>query len=84
MKNWNPLRASFYLLATIIGVEVGLVIITYSICVWWDITHPETPKHCEGVKQPLMEVLQSAIATVMAFSAGRLSGDNKDDESKPD
>jgi hypothetical protein len=75
MAEWNLTQAAFYLLATIIGVEVLLVVSTYVLCAWFNVNHPEAPTPCDGLRKPLMDILQDCIATVMAYSAGRLSRD---------
>lgn len=51
MTEWNPTQAAFYLLAAIIGVEVLLVVATYVLCAWFNITHPEAPTTCDGLKK---------------------------------
>jgi hypothetical protein len=67
---FDPLRASFWLIATILGVQCVVALASAAVCVYWTTAIVEGKISCEPVMNRLGELLTAALAAALAFTAG--------------
>jgi hypothetical protein len=65
---FDPVKASFYLIAGVIGVHCVVVLAGVAFC--W--IHPEQEhlERCSGLRGQLIETLAAAMAAALAFAGG--------------
>ena len=68
---FDPVRASFYLVAAVIGVHAVIVLLGAVECVF---ILPPTPEHVCDAKGRLGDLLSAALAAALAFTAGLMGG----------
>lgn len=65
---FDPVRASFLLIAAIIAVHCVAVLVGVGLCGWRMVTMP-APLECDA-KGRLGELLSAALAAALAFAGG--------------
>ena len=79
MKDFDLVRAAFYLVAGVIAAQVLGAFVMMAFCIWdWReiATVQINAEACTSGK--MSELLAAALAAALAFAGGRLRG-NKDD-----
>lgn len=71
MSHWNQRKAAFWLLASIIGVQLFLVIETVNACIYERLTTAPVMAVCAGIKDDLVGLLASALAVGLALMTGQ-------------
>jgi hypothetical protein len=66
---FDLVKASFYLVAGVIGVHCAVVLTMVAFC--WANSDPTQPGRCADLRGQLAELLTAALASALAFSAGR-------------
>jgi hypothetical protein len=67
---FDPIRASFYLIAAILGVQCLVALISLGLCAYWSGHVVEGKGSCENINQLLSQLLTGALAAALAFAAG--------------
>ena len=81
-KQFDILRASFYLVAFVIGAHVLITLLGMSTCLYFSQEIVEGRVKCDPEGR-LGEVLSAALAAALAFAGGhRLERTKHDDEDK--
>lgn len=81
-KQFDILRASFYLVAFVIGAHVVITLLGMGTCLYFSAEIIEGKAKCDP-EGKLSEVLAAALASALAFSGGHIVNKKpKDDEDK--
>jgi len=67
---FDPVKASFYLIASILAVQCGVVFIGLLHCLYWSQHIVEGKYSCENVNSALGQLLTGALSAALAFTAG--------------
>jgi threonine/homoserine/homoserine lactone efflux protein len=67
---FDPIRASFWLIAAILGVQCLIALMSAVTCIYWTASIVEGHATCEPVMNRLSELLMGALAAALAFSKG--------------
>lgn len=72
---FDPVKASFWLIAGILAVHCIVVLVGVGYCVYWG-EHIVTGHYkCDNINASLSELLTNALAAGLAFSAGNARKD---------
>jgi hypothetical protein len=69
---FNPVKASFYLVALVIAVQCLVVLIGIGSCLYFSNVIIERHGHCD-IQDRLMQIMNQALAAALAFGAGKMS-----------
>lgn len=64
---FDPLKASFWLIALILGVQCSVVLMSAVTCMYWTGAIVEGKATCTGVMDRVSELLIGALAAALAF-----------------
>ena len=67
---FDPVRASFYLLAAILGVHCVVVLAALAACLYWGDAVVQGKWTCENISNHISQLLSGALAAALAFAAG--------------
>jgi hypothetical protein len=67
---FDPVKASFYLIAAILGVQCLIALISLGLCAYWSGHVVEGKGTCENINALLSQLLTGALAAALAFAAG--------------
>jgi hypothetical protein len=67
---FDPVKASFYLIASILGVHCLVVLVSLCACLWWGEAVVQGKWTCENISNHISQLLAGALAAALAFSAG--------------
>jgi len=67
---FDPIRASFYLIAAILGVQCLVALAGLAACIYWSGAIIEGKWSCENINSTLNQLLTGALAAALAFAAG--------------
>ena len=67
---FDPIRASFYLIAAILGVQCLAALAGLAACLYWSGAVIEGKWNCENINASLTQLLTGALAAALAFAAG--------------
>jgi len=67
---FDTIKASFYLIASIIAVHCIVVVASVAACIWHAETIITTPEIVCDPKNRLSELLSAALAAALAFAGG--------------
>jgi predicted RND superfamily exporter protein len=67
---FDPLRASFYLVAAILAFQCVVVGVGLAHCVYWSERIVEGKYQCDNINATLNQLLSAALAAALAFTAG--------------
>jgi len=69
---FDPIRACFWLIAAILGVQCLVALVGLAACMWWSgaIIEGRTTWTCENINATLNQLLTGALAAALAFAAG--------------
>ena len=67
---FDPIRASFLLIAAILAVQCLVVLAGLAACIYWSGAVVEGRWTCENINSSLNQLLTGALAAALAFAAG--------------
>lgn len=67
---FDPVRASFYLIAAILSFQCVVVVVGLAHCLYWSQHIVEGKYNCENINGTLNQLLSGALAAALAFTAG--------------
>jgi hypothetical protein len=67
---FDAIRACFYLIASVLAFQGLVGLIGLGHCLWWGERIVEGRYSCENIGAVLNQLLQGALAAVLAFAAG--------------
>jgi hypothetical protein len=67
---FDPIRASFYLIAAILGVQCMVALLYLGTCIYWIEAVIAGKGNCENINSMLSQLLSGALAAALAFAAG--------------
>lgn len=67
---WDPVKASFYLIAAVIGVYALIALMAFAACVYHSEIIIRTPEITCDPKDRLSNLLTAALAAALAFAGG--------------
>lgn len=67
---FDPVKASFWLIAAILGVQCLIALMSAATCMYWTGAIVEGRASCGPVMDRLSELLMGALAAALAFSKG--------------
>jgi threonine/homoserine/homoserine lactone efflux protein len=67
---FDPVRASFWLLAAVLGVQCTVVLSSAAVCAYWTEAIVEGRVSCSRVMDHMYELLVGALAAALAFAGG--------------
>lgn len=68
---FDPIKASFYLIASILAVHCVVVLMGMGACLWWGEAVVQGGKWtCENISNHISQLLSGALAAALAFAAG--------------
>ena len=83
-RQFNIMRACFWLIAFVIGAHVFAALSAEMACLWYADAIIEGKAKC-NVDGQLSEILAAALAAALAFASGNMhSAKHKDNEPNPD
>lgn len=68
-KEFDPLRAVFWLVASVIAFQCFIVLLGVGSCIWYAREIIEGKAACNA-KEQLLQLITDAMAAAMAFGAG--------------
>jgi hypothetical protein len=74
---FDPIRACFYLIAAILGVQCLVALVGLGACIYWSGSVIEGKWTCENINSTLNQLLTGALAAALAFAAGFTRKDDK-------
>ena len=72
---FDPVRASFYLIAGILAVQCTVVLLGLGWCIWVGSAIVEGKFTCERLGAQLNELLTMGLAAALAFAGGFMKKD---------
>ena len=72
---FDPIRACFWLIAAILGVQCLVALVGLAACVYWSGAVIEGGWNCDNINQTLNQLLTGALAAALAFAAGFIRKD---------
>jgi len=72
---FDPIRACFWLIAAILGVQCLVALAGLAACIWWSREIVEGRWSCDNINQTLNQLLTGALAAALAFAAGFIRKD---------
>lgn len=79
---FDPVKASFYLVAAVIGTYIVVALATAGACLYYADQVVGTSLRCDP-EGKLTELLAAALAAALAFAGGRLPGTRDPDDDEP-
>jgi hypothetical protein len=67
---FDPIRASFYLIAAVLAVQCTAAMLAVAACLYWGQAVIEGKWTCENINATLNQLLSGALAAALAFAAG--------------
>ena len=67
---FDPVRASFYLIAAVLAVQCTAALLAVGACLYWSSAVIEGKWTCENINATLNQLLSGALAAALAFAAG--------------
>jgi hypothetical protein len=67
---FDPVRASFWLIAAVLGVQCAVALASAGVCIYWTAAIVEGRLSCASVMDRLGDLLTTALAAALAFSKG--------------
>lgn len=67
---FDPMKASFYLIAFILAFQCMVVLVGLAYCMYWSRFIVEGKYSCENISASLNQLLSGALAAALAFAAG--------------
>ena len=67
---FDPIRASFLLIAAILAVQCLVVLAGLAACIYWSGAVVDGRWSCENINASLNQLLTGALAAALAFAAG--------------
>jgi hypothetical protein len=67
---FDPIKASFYLVAAILAFQCFVALTAVGACVYWSGAVVEGKWSCENINATLSQLLSGALAAALAFTAG--------------
>jgi len=67
---FDPVKASFYLIAAVLGVQCLAALAGLGACLWWGEKIIEGKWSCSSINETLNQLLTGALAAALAFTAG--------------
>ena len=67
---FDPVRASFYLIAVVLAVQCTAALLAVAACLYWGQAVIEGKWTCENINATLNQLLSGALAAALAFAAG--------------
>lgn len=67
---FDPVRASFYLIAAVLSFQCLVALAAVGACLWWSGSVIEGKWTCENINATLNQLLSGALAAALAFAAG--------------
>lgn len=67
---FDPVKACFYLIASVLGVQCLVAIAGFAHCLWWGERIVEGRYSCESLGSQVSQLLTNALAAALAFTAG--------------
>jgi len=68
---FDPIRAGFWLIAGVLGVQCVVALVSLGLCVYWSGHAVEGKTSCENISNTIAQLLTSALAAALAFVAGK-------------
>jgi len=66
---FDPIKACFWLIAAILGVQCLVALVGLSACIYWSRAIIEGKWTCENINATLNQLLSGALAAALAFTA---------------
>lgn len=67
---FDPVKASFYLVAAILSVQCVIALTGVAACLYWSESVVEGRFSCETIHDTINQLLTGALAAALAFTAG--------------
>jgi hypothetical protein len=68
---FDPIRAGFWLIAAILGVQCVVALVSLGLCAYWSGHAVEGKVSCDNISALVNQLLTSALAAALAFVAGK-------------
>ena len=67
---FDPIRACFFLIAAVLSFQCLVALLAVGACLYWSGSVIEGKWTCENISATLNQLMSSALAAALAFTAG--------------